>query len=104
NLHSFPTRRSSDLRKILAEDPKNPMANLRMGYAFAQSNRCAQATSFFNAAIAARMPNADAHLGLAGCQAAAGRGAEAIATLRAAEAVEPGNPVVLANEGILLSD
>jgi tetratricopeptide (TPR) repeat protein len=92
------------LRKILAEDPKNPLANLRMGYVLAQSNRCAQAVPFFNAAIAARMPNADAHLGLAGCQATAGRAAEAIATLRAAEAVEPGNPVVLANEGILLSD
>ena len=92
------------LRRILADDPKNPQANLRLGFVLLESNRCAEATPFLNAAIAAKMPTADAHLGLGVCQAAARRPAEAYVTLLEAERVEPDNPVVFANLGIVLSD
>ena len=51
-----------------------------------------------------KVPSADPYLGLALCQAAARRLDEAQATLREAERVEPDNPVVLANLGIVLSD
>ena len=34
----------SALRRILADDPTNPQANLRLGFVLLESNRCAQAT------------------------------------------------------------
>ena len=92
------------LRRILQEDPANPQANLRLGHALLESNRCADAVPRFRAAIDAKLPSADAHLGLAGCQAARRDFAGATATLRDAERVEPGNPIVLANLGLVLSD
>jgi Flp pilus assembly protein TadD len=92
------------LREILAEEPSNPLANLRLGYVLVESGRCADAIPLFRKAIDGRYPSADAHLGLAGCQAARGEANAAAATLRAAEVVEPGNPVVLANLGLMLSD
>jgi arylsulfatase A-like enzyme/Tfp pilus assembly protein PilF len=92
------------LREILEEDPQNPLANLRLGYVLADSNRCADAVPRFRAAIAAKYPSADAHLGLAGCEAARREFNAAAATLKAADTVEPGNPVVLANLGLVLSD
>jgi arylsulfatase A-like enzyme/thioredoxin-like negative regulator of GroEL len=94
----------AELRAILREDPRNPQANLRLGYVLLESNRCPAAMPFLKGAIDAHVPTADAHLGLALCQAAARHLADAQATLTAAQRLEPDNPVVLANLGILLSD
>ena len=57
-----------------------------------------------HAAIAGRLPGADAYLGLAGCQASTRKLDEAATTLQQAEAAEPDNPVVVANHGVVLSD
>jgi choline-sulfatase len=92
------------LRSVLKQDPKNPQANLRLGYVLAESNRCGEAVPRFEAAIAAQLPSADAHLGLAGCKASQRDFSGAAATLRDGERVEPGNPVVLANLGLVQSD
>ena len=92
------------LRAILKEDPHNPQAHLRLGYVLLDSNRCGEALPHFTAAIAEHMPSVDAHLGLAGCDAAARRFDAAAATLRQAEQIEPDNPVVIANLGLVLSD
>ena len=92
------------LRQVLGDDPNNPQANLRLGYVLVESNRCAEAVPFLKAAIAAQMPSADAHLGLAQCQVAARRFDDAAKTLGEAEHAEPDNPVVLANLGIVLSE
>lgn len=92
------------LREILQEDPRNPLANLRLGYVLLDANRCDDAVPRFRAAIEAKYPSADPHLGLAACQAASRNFTGAAATLRAADAVEPANPVVLANLGLMLSD
>jgi len=92
------------LRGILAEDPSNPQANLRLGFVLLEAGRCGEAVPHLRAAIDAKVPSADAHLGLAGCQAARRDFTGAAATLREAERVEPGNPVVLANLGVVLSD
>ena len=37
-LHGAPLERV--LRQILAEEPRNPLANVRLGYALVESNRC----------------------------------------------------------------
>jgi len=58
----------------------------------------------FQSAIGAHLPSADAHLGLAGCQVFNRQFEAAIVTLREAERIEPGNPVVTANLGLVLSD
>ncbi len=92
------------LRQILAEDPENPQAHLRLGYVLLESDRCAEATAHFRQAIAEHLPSVDAHLGLAGCDTAARRFDAAAATLRQAEQIEPANPVVIANLGLVLSD
>jgi choline-sulfatase len=92
------------LRDILHEDAGNPLANLRLGYVLLESDRCSEATKRFSAAIAAKYPSADAHLGLAACQAGAKNFKAAAQTLRGADALEPQNPVVLANLGLMLSD
>ena len=52
----------------------NPQAHLRLGYVLARVEPLrARRSRISAAAIAARMPSADPHLGLAGCQAAARR-------------------------------
>ena len=64
-------------RRLLRADPRRrsgqpagePAARLRA----ARVGRCGEAMPQFRAAIAAQYPSADAHLGLAGCQAAARR-------------------------------
>ena len=92
------------LRQVLADDPRNPLAHLRLGYVLLESNRCAAAVAHFETAIAAKYPSADPHLGLAACQAARKNFKGAAEVLREADKVEPGNPVVLANLGLMLSD
>ena len=92
------------LRDIIRLDPKNPQAHLRLGYVLVESGRCPEAVRHFQVAIEARLPSADAHLGLAGCQASERRYDAAIATLRGADRVEPDNPVVAANLGLMMSD
>jgi choline-sulfatase len=92
------------LRTVLASDATNPQANLRLGYVLLDSDRCREAVARFHSAIAAHLPSADAHLGLAACQVSARQFDAAISTLRDAERVEPGNPVVIANLGLALSD
>ena len=92
------------LRAILSADSENPQANLRLGYVLLDSNRCLEAVPRFRSALAAHLPSADAHLGLAACEVSERRFDAAADTLRDAERVEPGNPVVAANLGTVLSD
>ncbi len=92
------------LREILRIDHENPQANLRLGYVLLNSGRCPDAIPRFSAAIAAHLPSADAHLGLAACEAAAKNPVAAERTLAEAQHVEPDNPVANANLGLLLSD
>jgi choline-sulfatase len=92
------------LREVLHADPGNPQANVRLGYVLLNSDRCTDAIPRFTAAIRAHVPSADAHLGRAACETAAKNVAAAERTLADAQAVEPDNPVVSANLGLLLSD
>ncbi len=92
------------LTRILKQDPGNAQAHLRFGHLLVESNRCAQAIAHLEAAIAAGLPGADPHLDLAFCQVQSRRLAQAADTLRAGARAEPGNPVVLANLGMVLSD
>jgi arylsulfatase A-like enzyme/Flp pilus assembly protein TadD len=86
------------LGRILAEDPENPQAHLRLGFALAERAQCDAARSHFEAA-ARLVPSADPYLGLAACDVTAGRLDEAERALERALAAEPGNPVVIANLG-----
>jgi tetratricopeptide (TPR) repeat protein len=92
------------LEAILRLDPDNPQAHLRLGYVLQESARCGEAIPHFERAMAAQLPTADAHLGLAACQTATRRFNEAIRTLQGADRIEPDNPVVIANLGLVLSD
>lgn len=92
------------LRAVLDEDPANPQMNLRLGYVLAESGRCREARPRFAAAIRGKAPTADAHLGLASCESAAREFDAALATLAEAERLEPGNPVVIANIGLVRAD
>ena len=92
------------LRAVLVTDPGNPQMNMRLGFVLADTGRCGGAIGFFEKAIQRGMPGADPHLGLARCHALARRPDRAAAELRTADRVEPDNPVVLANLGIVLSD
>jgi choline-sulfatase len=89
------------LEAILKEDPQNPQAHLRLGYAQLERNQCARAEPHFRAAIAAAIPSADAGLGLANCLGKSGDLRGAAQALEMAQSVEPGNPVVIANIGLL---
>ena len=90
----------SALDAILADDPGNAQAHLRLGYVWLEAGDCRRAEPHFEKAIASGVPSADPYLGLAQCVAARGdlRGGERL--LRDARRVEPGNPVVEANLGI----
>ena len=101
-LHGAALERA--LRQIIRADPENPQANLRLGYALMETGRCPEAVQRFAAAIATNVPGADAHLGKAGCEAAAKDFTAAIRTLNTAQSVDPENAVISANLGLLLSD
>ncbi len=73
------------LREILAEEPGNPLANLRLGTCSSNQDDARTRCRSSETAIDARYPSADAHLGLAGCQAARAKRNAAAATLRAAD-------------------
>jgi tetratricopeptide (TPR) repeat protein len=92
------------LRDIIAADPQNPQANVRLGYLLQESRRCAEAVRRFTTAIDGHLASADAHLGRAACELASGQTAGALATLTAAQVIEPDNPVVIANLGLVTSD
>ena len=62
-----------------------------------------EAESHFEAASKAGVETADPWLGIAGCAGARGDLRRAEMVLRRADRAEPGNPVVAANLGILLS-
>ena len=91
----------SALRAILQADPGNPQAHLRLGFAELERNRCDQARPHLQAALDAGVPSADAGLGLAECLGRAGDLDGARRALTDALTIEPGNPVALANLGIL---
>ena len=89
------------LEAIIADDPRNGQAQMRLGYALVESGDLRGAERHFMAALAASMPTADVHLGLALCFASTGRPREAARALQEARRIEPGNPVVEANLGSL---
>jgi arylsulfatase A-like enzyme/cytochrome c-type biogenesis protein CcmH/NrfG len=92
------------LEAIVAEEPRNGQMRMRLGYARLERGGCAAAVPHFQAAIAAGVPSAEPHLGLAECLAAAGQHDAAARALAAADRLEPGNPVVLANLGLMALD
>ena len=91
----------STLEAILKDDPENPQAHLRLGYAELDRDQCAKAEPHFRAAIKGRIPTADAGLGLAQCRGRAGDLKGAAEALAAAKSAEPESPLVSANIGLL---
>jgi arylsulfatase A-like enzyme/Flp pilus assembly protein TadD len=89
------------LEAILRDDPGNPQANLRLGWALLDAGRTREAEPRFAAAVAARAPSADPYLGLAACQSARGDLAAALQTLAGVGPTDRENPVVLANVGVV---
>jgi len=89
------------LERIVHEDPSNGQMQMRLAFALQESGDCRGAMPHFEAAVAAAVPSAEPRLGLAECLAADGRAEAARRALLAADRVEPGNPLVAANLGIL---
>jgi Flp pilus assembly protein TadD len=93
----------SALEGIVRDDPRNGQAHLRLGFARLQADDCAHAEPEFHAAVTAGLPSADVYLGLASCLGRRGDLAGAERTLGEARRLEPDNPAVQANLGILLA-
>ncbi len=74
---------------------------MRLGYAWLRSGDCARAETDLGAAIASGLPSADAYLGIATCRGRRKDLAGAERALADAQRLEPGNPVIVANIGIL---
>jgi arylsulfatase A-like enzyme len=89
------------LEGIVRDDPRNGQAQLRLGYARLQAGDCSRAEPAFHAAAAAGLPSADVHLGLATCLGQRGDLGGAERALAEARRIEPGNPAVTANLGLL---
>jgi choline-sulfatase len=87
------------LEGIVRDDPGNAQAHLRLGYARLNAGDCSRAEPEFRAA--ASLPSADPFLGLASCLGQRRDLAGAQQALDNARRLEPSNPVVLANLGIL---
>jgi Flp pilus assembly protein TadD len=89
------------LEGIVRDDPRNGQAQLRLAYARLQAGDCARAEPAFHAAAAAGLPSADLYIGLATClgQRRDLEGAER--ALNEARRLEPDNPTVTANLGLL---
>jgi choline-sulfatase len=91
------------LEVIVREDPRNGQAHLRLGFARLQTGDCATAEPELRAAVATGLPSADAYLGLATCLGRRNDLAGAGSALDEAQRLEPDNPAVAANRGILLA-
>jgi arylsulfatase A-like enzyme/cytochrome c-type biogenesis protein CcmH/NrfG len=91
----------SALEGIVRDDPSNGQAHLRLGYARLQAGDCARAEPEFHAAAAAGLPSADIYLGLATCLGQKRDLAGADRALNEARRLEPDNPSVTANIGLL---
>jgi len=89
------------LTGIVREDPHNGQMQLRLADMLLTTGNPRQAERHFEAAIEARVPSADPYIGLAMCHAGRGRREAAMATLLEGNRVEPGNPIVQANIGLL---
>jgi choline-sulfatase len=89
------------LEGIVRDDPRNGQAHLRLAYARMQAGDCARAEPEFHAAAAAGLPSADIYLGLATCLGRRNDLAGAARALDEARRLEPDNPAVVANIGIL---
>jgi choline-sulfatase len=91
----------SALDAIVRDDPRNGQAHLRLGYALLEAGDCARAEPELAASVANGLPSADAFLGIATCRGRRQdlKGAEH--ALAEAQRLEPGNPVIVANIGIL---
>ena len=91
----------ASLERIVREDPSNGQMQMRLGFVLQDAGDCARATRHFEAAIAADVPSAEPRLGLAECLAGAGHLDAARRVLEDADRIEPGNPLVAANLGML---
>jgi arylsulfatase A-like enzyme/cytochrome c-type biogenesis protein CcmH/NrfG len=91
----------SALEGIVRDDPRNGQAHLRLGFARLQAGECDRAEPEFHAAVAAGLPSADVYLGLASCLGRRRDLAGAERALGEARRLEPDNPAVTANVGIL---
>ena len=91
----------SALEGIVRDDPGNGQAHLRLGYARLQAGDCPRAVPEFRAALDAGLASADGYLGLATCLGQAGNLDGAERALTEARRLEPDNPAVRANFGIL---
>jgi arylsulfatase A-like enzyme len=89
------------LEGIVHDDPGNGQAHLRLGVARLQAGDCAGAEPELHAAVAAGLPSADVYLGLASCLGQRRDLAGAERALGEARRLEPDNPAVTANLGIL---
>jgi choline-sulfatase len=89
------------LEGIVREDPGNGQAHLRLGYARIQADDCARAEPELHAAAAAGLQSADVFLGLATCLGRRRDLAGAERALGEARRLEPDNPAVVANVGLL---
>jgi choline-sulfatase len=89
------------LETIVRDDPRNGQAHLRLGYAHVEAGDCTRAEPEFHAAIANGLPSTDAFLGLAGCLGGRNDFAGAERALGEALRLDPENPVIIANIGIV---
>lgn len=89
------------LEGLVRDDPRNGQAHLRLAYARLQAGDCRRAEPEFHAAASTGLPSADVYLGLATClgQRRDLEGAER--ALNEARRIEPNNPSVTANLGLL---
>jgi arylsulfatase A-like enzyme len=90
-----------ELELVLAEDPRNPQAHLRLGALLADSGDCRAAEPHLREVTTQRFPSADPYIVLATCAGRRGDLRAAGDALEAAQRIEPGNPVVTANLGVL---
>jgi len=89
------------LEGIVRDDPRNAQAHLRLGIARLENGDCARAEPELHAAAQAGLPSVDIYIGLASCLGRRNDLAGADRALAEARRLEPDNPTVLANIGIL---
>jgi arylsulfatase A-like enzyme/Flp pilus assembly protein TadD len=99
-----PSRLVPVLETLLIDDPGNPQAELRLGVALADRGECDRAERHLQAAIRLGLPSADPLVSLAYCHRQRGATQAAVRALQEADRVEPGNPVVTANLGLIAFD
>ena len=103
-LHSLNVEEQiNTLREIIAKEPENTTALIRLGNIFMDTKRCKEAITYYTRALRLEPENADVRVDLGTCYRRTGQPEKAIEEYRKAIEINPGHPYAHRNYAVVLA-